>query len=146
MASMEPTTVLHSEIVLGKRKTRQKDSLVLHLASSSEPWYSSSGSDLETFKRSPRPPTLVNGSLVPDTKKRYRCTYDECQRSYSKPSRLAEHERSHTGYVGHISHHRDISDWFYSVHLSVIHATNPTCARPTFKPTHGAIFPNPLGP
>lgn len=43
---------------------------------------------------------LVNGKLVPSTKKKYYCTWDGCEKSYSKPSRLEEHERSHTAEVG----------------------------------------------
>lgn len=46
--------------------------------------------------------TLVNGELV-STKsirsKRYRCTFKGCDKAYTKPSRLQEHERSHTGEV-----------------------------------------------
>jgi len=45
------------------------------------------------------PPIIINGQLVAGTKKRYRCTFDGCGKGYSKPSRLEEHERSHTGQV-----------------------------------------------
>ncbi|EPQ50116.1 hypothetical protein GLOTRDRAFT_82578 [Gloeophyllum trabeum ATCC 11539] len=40
---------------------------------------------------------LVNGVLTRDTKKRYKCTFAGCDKTYAKPSRLAEHERVHTG-------------------------------------------------
>ncbi|KAI5123190.1 hypothetical protein M0805_003957 [Coniferiporia weirii] len=40
---------------------------------------------------------IVNGKLVVDDKRRYRCTSEGCSKSYRKPSRLEEHERSHTG-------------------------------------------------
>jgi hypothetical protein len=31
--------------------------------------------------------------------RRYKCQYDGCDKAYTKPSRLAEHELSHTGEV-----------------------------------------------
>ena len=79
-------TTTTTETVLGKRKARA-NSFVLHLSSSSPPPSTSAK------------PILVNGVLLPHTEKRYACTYHGCQKSYSKPSRLAEHERSHTGDV-----------------------------------------------
>ena len=33
------------------------------------------------------------------TKKKYHCTYEGCTKSYTKPARLEEHKRSHTGEV-----------------------------------------------
>lgn len=78
--------------VLGKRKT-SKD-LVLHLTSDTE---FEQGSSTKT--KSASAPVLVNGNLVQNTKYIYKCTYDGCERAYSKPSRLEEHERSHTGEV-----------------------------------------------
>ncbi|KAJ7072584.1 transcription factor iiia [Mycena amicta] len=43
-------------------------------------------------------PIIVNGTLVDSgTKKRYQCTHPGCLKAYTKPSRLNEHERSHTG-------------------------------------------------
>ncbi|XP_006460868.1 hypothetical protein AGABI2DRAFT_204147 [Agaricus bisporus var. bisporus H97] len=42
-------------------------------------------------------PVIINGKLQPSSEKRYQCTYKGCNKAYSKPSRLAEHERSHTG-------------------------------------------------
>uniref|UniRef100_A0A8H7Y7H7 C2H2-type domain-containing protein n=1 Tax=Psilocybe cubensis TaxID=181762 RepID=A0A8H7Y7H7_PSICU len=40
---------------------------------------------------------IINGKLVPHTKKCYRCTHLGCDKAYTKPSRLEEHERTHTG-------------------------------------------------
>jgi general transcription factor IIIA len=39
-----------------------------------------------------------SGSHTP-SERPYRCTYQNCMKSYMKPSRLAEHQRSHTGEV-----------------------------------------------
>lgn len=39
---------------------------------------------------------ISSSSLRP---KKYHCSYDGCTKAYSKPTRLAEHERSHTGVV-----------------------------------------------
>ncbi|KDR75265.1 hypothetical protein GALMADRAFT_226933 [Galerina marginata CBS 339.88] len=89
--------------VLGKRKaTRQNDSLVLHLspAPSASPAPEPSDSDstypvASTSKSGP--PIIINGLLVANTKKCFRCTFQGCEKAYTKPSRLGEHERSHTG-------------------------------------------------
>ncbi|RDB25312.1 Transcription factor IIIA [Hypsizygus marmoreus] len=101
MASITASaTVIHTGSVLGKRKARYQASYVLHLSSSPEPWCTQSDSDFDDVAQQKPPmglPILVNGTLVPNTKKRYQCTYDGCMKSYSKPSRLEEHERSHTG-------------------------------------------------
>lgn len=48
-------------------------------------------------------PMLVNGQLVDPHKvknKKYMCTHDGCMKAYTKPARLEEHLRSHTGEVG----------------------------------------------
>ncbi len=78
------------EKVLGKRKTQE---YVLRLTSSPEP--STNDSDCNPSSQ----PILVNGVLVEKTKKRYKCTFSSCDKAYTKPSRLVEHERSHTGEV-----------------------------------------------
>ena len=80
--------------VLGKRKTQQE--YVLRLTSSPEP--TAYDSDCATSNPVSHP-ILVNGVLVEKTKKRYKCTFSGCDKAYTKPSRLAEHERTHTGEV-----------------------------------------------
>ncbi|KAG6837805.1 hypothetical protein H0H93_016173 [Arthromyces matolae] len=87
-------TVLQSGPVLGKRSRRTH---VLHLSSSPEPQCNSPDTSSLSSKPSLNRPLLINGALVPDTKKRYECTHPGCEKTYSKPSRLEEHERSHTG-------------------------------------------------
>ncbi|KAM6502079.1 transcription factor iiia [Amanita muscaria] len=77
--------------VLGKRKVQQE--YILRLTSSPEPTADESDYELKSISK----PTIVNGVLVKDTKKRYKCTFSDCDKAYTKPSRLAEHERTHTG-------------------------------------------------
>lgn len=103
LLQMAPTSTVQTlpTTVLGKRKTPATKSLVLHL-SSPESTYTPLDSDLDPIASTSNingPPILVNGSLIPFTTKRYRCTYEGCDKAYSKPTRLAEHERSHTGQV-----------------------------------------------
>ena len=98
--------------VLGKRKSRvTSETLLLQLsASDSNNEHSDvSWQELEPDSELSRVPlssrkkigsALVNGSLVKNAKKKYHCTFSGCGKSYSKPCRLEEHERSHTGEVG----------------------------------------------
>jgi hypothetical protein len=46
-----------------------------------------------------RKPVIVNGKLLLNSNRIYKCTFDGCEKSYTKPCRLEEHERSHTGDV-----------------------------------------------
>ncbi|KAF8995512.1 hypothetical protein BDQ17DRAFT_1311014 [Cyathus striatus] len=99
--------------------------LVLRLTSSPEPSAQSTSSKVAL-----RPPILVNGVLVPYTNKPYKCTYQSCGKSYSKPSRLEEHQRSHTGDRPFVCHTCDKS-YFRETHLHA-HARShlPASARP----------------
>jgi len=122
--------------VLGKRKAySQTDCLVLHLSpaptsSSSQPDHS------ESYQPSisQNPPIIINGSLVPGTKKCYRCTFGGCKKAYAKPSRLEEHQRTHTGQV--------TIEYFYSVHefLKLFIFQRPficeTCGKSYLRDTH----------
>ncbi|KAJ6558457.1 hypothetical protein DFH09DRAFT_1248073 [Mycena vulgaris] len=84
-------------IILGKRN-RAASKYLLRLASSPEPWgLSDSDLELPIASTSKSLPILVNGTLVSHTKKCYKCTQKGCDKAYSKPSRLEEHERSHSG-------------------------------------------------
>ncbi|KAF9243099.1 hypothetical protein BU15DRAFT_86518 [Melanogaster broomeanus] len=76
-----------STTVLGKRR---KSPLVLRLSSSPVLAEATPVAGLSTSQH--RTPSIKVGK-----KARYPCTYPECEKSYSKPSRLAEHYRSHTG-------------------------------------------------
>ncbi|KAJ7350369.1 hypothetical protein DFH08DRAFT_108230 [Mycena albidolilacea] len=89
------TTLLEaSSTVLGKRSRGQ---YLLHLSSSPEPCGFSDSEFRPRASTSKSLPILINGTLVSDTKKRYKCTHTGCDKAYSKPSRLEEHERSHSG-------------------------------------------------
>ena len=101
---------LATTTVLGKRKNRvTSETLLLQLSASESnheqsdvPWQEPE-SEVESPSRNYNRKSgfiLVNGSLVKDAKKMYHCTFSGCDRSYSKPCRLEEHERSHTGEVG----------------------------------------------
>lgn len=103
--SSPSVTAIEPASVLGKRKASSKvDTYVLHLASSPEPTCHTD-SDFELGEKASSSnhqvarPILVNGKLVEYTKKQFKCTYVGCDKSYTKPSRLQEHQRSHTGQV-----------------------------------------------
>ncbi|KJA27725.1 hypothetical protein HYPSUDRAFT_130794 [Hypholoma sublateritium FD-334 SS-4] len=88
---------------LGKRKAPGQDApLILHLTTSiatvpAGQKDTSSGLSSQQASTSKGLPIIINGVLVEHTKKRYCCTFEGCEKAYTKPSRLEEHERSHTG-------------------------------------------------
>ena len=91
-------------IVLGKRKHLHDNDLVLRLTSPSNDELSdgaaTSTHENQTSIAGPSVKhMLVNGSLVPISQRRYKCSSPGCSKTYTKPSRLEEHERSHTGDV-----------------------------------------------
>ncbi|KAF5388876.1 hypothetical protein D9757_005591 [Collybiopsis confluens] len=76
--------------VLGKRKP-SASSYAIQLQSTPE-----SAQEQATVAKVK--PIIINGRLADgNTKKRYQCTSAGCEKAYTKPSRLAEHMRSHTG-------------------------------------------------
>ncbi|KAJ7128998.1 hypothetical protein C8R43DRAFT_689581 [Mycena crocata] len=90
------TTVLDLPSILGKR-SRAPSQYLLRLTSSPEPDGLSDSDLAPRASTSKSLPILINGSLVSHTKKRYKCTHSGCDKAYTKPSRLEEHERSHSG-------------------------------------------------
>ena len=100
--------------ILGKRKSRATPQALLLQLSASDSNYEYEQDDGSFQEPEPStdlpqtPPStkgrfelvMINGSLVKNTKKKYHCTFPGCEKSYSKPCRLEEHERSHTGEVG----------------------------------------------
>ena len=101
---------LTTTTVLGKRTRVASETLHLQLSASESNHEQSDVSWQEPESETESPQTLlnskqtsefvlVNGSLVKNAKKKYHCTFSGCEKSYSKPCRLEEHERSHTGEV-----------------------------------------------
>lgn len=96
MVTQSTTTV-----VLGKRKARSsEDQLTLRLESS-PPAFSDFPTESETETSDSYKHISTSAAHTPPSKveRPYRCTYEGCSKAYTKPSRLAEHERSHTGDV-----------------------------------------------
>jgi general transcription factor IIIA len=81
---MTTTVLVQTATLLGKRKL---DHFTYNIDSSS------------SSKIGLSPPDLINGQLKNRPKKRFHCTFEGCDKAYSKPSRLQEHQRSHTGEV-----------------------------------------------
>ncbi|KAI0374296.1 hypothetical protein BV20DRAFT_961419 [Pilatotrama ljubarskyi] len=79
------------------RKRKRQDSLVIHLSSPAPSCENDpTESEYDPGQASDAPAPL-SGPSVPKRQKRYPCSFEGCTKAYSKPSRLAEHERSHTG-------------------------------------------------
>ena len=153
---------LTATTVLGKRKNRvASENLLLQLSASESNHEQSdvSWQDFGSEAESPQTPRnsnkkseyiLVNGSLVKNAKRKYHCTFSSCDKSYSKPCRLEEHERSHTGEVGlsFVTKFRARSMALnrvdHSDRLCAPPATNLICARLISKLTSALICPIPI--
>ncbi|TBU49645.1 hypothetical protein BD309DRAFT_909197 [Dichomitus squalens] len=97
MTTLLDSSSLSATVILGKRKRR--DSLVIHLPSPApsceyDPAYTES--EYEPSQASDHPTKGPSREEV-KAKRDYVCTFEGCTKAYTKPSRLAEHERSHTG-------------------------------------------------
>ena len=89
------SAVSETAVILGKRKQRAESDYVLRLESPS--YDESTTTEFEEGSS-----TRNRATAFPRKKsnvKRFSCTYEGCAKAYSKPSRLAEHVRSHTGDV-----------------------------------------------
>ncbi|KAF8273012.1 hypothetical protein EI94DRAFT_1677407 [Lactarius quietus] len=89
---MSLSPVLSATSVLGAGNL--PNPLVLHLSATSE---SENEPAFKPIASTSRAPMIVNGKLLLKPKRIYECTFEGCDKSYTKPSRLEEHERSHTG-------------------------------------------------
>jgi hypothetical protein len=138
------TMVLKPPSILGKRN-RASSQYLLRLTASPE----LTDSDLERPVASTSklfPPVLINGTLVSHTKKRYKCTHEGCDKAYSKPSRLEEHERSHSGQVLDFSTLRVHSRRnLFSAPSFVKNAPSRTYAKPILLPTPALTCRIPTG-
>lgn len=130
---------MSSTVVLRKRKHSQvEDPLVLHLSSSPSPSYDPySESDYDTSKSSFAIPTSSYAPQETLSKKRYKCSHDGCRKAYSKPSRLAEHERSHTGDVRILLHHKSLS-------MTPLHCSDRSSARLAVKVICASLIYRPI--
>lgn len=101
-------------------------------------------SSISHQKRAATAPVIINGKLVtnPDCVKKFACTFEGCTKSYKKPSRLKEHERSHTGEVSlHPTQELSANLWRYrgpSYALMRV-AQDHTSARVIYTHTRGHI-------
>ena len=146
---MAPASVSSlTAVVLGKRKTRRSENeLSLRLESSSlsgfEP-QSESGSEVDVLVD--KVPPAPGPSTLKRREKRYKCSHEGCTKAYTKPCRLEEHERSHTGQVCQLNRPFNHStDYACSVHLLAALAIKAICEKRTSKRTLVHIFLPPLG-
>ncbi|KAI0361765.1 hypothetical protein OH77DRAFT_1444612 [Trametes cingulata] len=96
-AVVDPSSSTATTYTLRKRK--RQDSLVIHLSSpapSCENDPTCTESDFDPGQASDAAGT-TSRAPAPKRQKRYACSFEGCSKAYSKPARLAEHERSHTG-------------------------------------------------
>lgn len=61
--------------------------------------FSDDGDGCGQQTRVPSRGTSTHSLVKPPRPRKYACSHDGCLKSYTKPSRLAEHERSHNGEV-----------------------------------------------
>ena len=97
MTSALSATTATTVVVLGKRKTRSTDDhLSLRLDYSTTEHEHQTESEYDTDSIQPHASTSAGPKR---RERRYKCSHEGCLKAYTKPSRLAEHERSHTGDV-----------------------------------------------
>jgi hypothetical protein len=77
------------------------------------------------------------------TERRFKCTFEGCDKAYTKPSRLAEHELTHTGEVCDcpLFPGPPVADTYSSALTPVHTAARPTSAHPISPLTSVRICP-----
>lgn len=100
-----PTPRSTTTVILRKRKRRStSDNLVLHCSTSPSPGCEVSESEYgpASFPAEKSVYVPVASSSQPSSStvdRRYKCTFESCAKAYTKPARLIEHQRTHTGDV-----------------------------------------------
>lgn len=114
-STLSKAKILQNESRLSQSSSSSDEEDVSNYADSEENEESSIEDDEQDSVPGSAPLTPRSGS----SKMRYCCTYPSCKKVYTKPCRLAEHFRSHTGEV--ISS----SIWVVTIVLKI-----PLCQRP----------------
>ena len=126
-------------IVLGKRKARQEDDrFSIRLESSPPTFPIESECESDASYKQASTSTIHLSSLRRE--RRFKCPHENCTKAYTKPSRLAEHERSHTGDVGRRNDYSTFVDGHPSDHSPVQHAARTTLGKHIYKRILALIF------
>lgn len=136
-------------VVLGKRKAQSsEEKLSLRLESlppGSNELPTESAHDINAS--SGQAPAFIAHDSSSSRERRFKCLHEGCLRAYTKPSRLAEHERSHTGNVCDLTFLRPtVPHCCARGLLFAQHATRNTYERHIFKLTRVPTFLRLLDP
>ncbi|KAK8853452.1 hypothetical protein IAR55_004159 [Kwoniella newhampshirensis] len=81
----------------------ESESARYHSQSQSRSQFQSPPAASSSTSNPPRPSKSKSPSTLPSrSERKYKCTFEGCDKAYFKPSRLAEHELSHTGERPHV--------------------------------------------
>lgn len=142
---MDVPAVATVSMVLRKRSRTQNERLVLHLSSPPPNLEPSSDSEFEPEDISANPSASTSSKrkeVVFDSGRQFKCGFEGCSKSYTKPSRLAEHERTHTGEVRTVVLLLIKSDNDLSVPMPVRPVTKHIFENHISKHIHALIYLN----